>query len=124
MDRSIERPRWKRSRLLGIGLAAVVAVFLAAAAAGSFGERRLRIDADRLQIVELATGVFEEYLPVSAEVIPVRTVFLDAVEGGRVERLFVEEGAFIRSREFLQVKYFNFSHLVIDGFESLFLRPS
>lgn len=97
MDRKIERPRWNGRRLVMIGLVLAVAAALLAAAANGLGGRRLRVAGDRLQIAEIAVGPFEEYLPLNSEVIPIRTVFLDAIEGGRVEEIFVREGAMVES---------------------------
>ncbi len=51
------------------------------------------IAADRATVSTVTTGVFEDFLPLRARATPAVTVYLDAVEGGRVERLFVEDGA-------------------------------
>jgi HlyD family secretion protein len=49
------------------------------------------------------TGVFEDFLPLRARVTPLITVYLDAVEGGRVERLLVEDGATVQKGQLLAV---------------------
>jgi len=40
-------------------------------------------------------GPFQEYIPVIGSVIPQKTIYLDAVEGGRVEKVYIEAGAFV-----------------------------
>jgi HlyD family secretion protein len=52
----------------------------------------LRVDLDRVQIDEVAHGEFQEYLTALGEVVPINTVYLDAIEGGRVEQVLVIEG--------------------------------
>jgi HlyD family secretion protein len=51
------------------------------------------VSTDRLSISDVQQGVFEDFLPLRARVTPLVTVYLDAVEGGRVERKLVEDGA-------------------------------
>src|SRR5688572_18248087 len=48
------------------------------------------VDATRLTISSVTQGRFDDFLPLRAQVQPSQTVFLDAVEGGRVERVLVE----------------------------------
>jgi len=55
--------------------------------------RALTIQNDRVVISTVTSGVFDDYIPVRGQVAPLKTVFLDAIEGGRVEAVFVEDGA-------------------------------
>src|SRR5205814_5144509 len=48
-------------------------------------------------------GVFEDFLPLRARVTPLVTVYLDAVEGGRVEQRVVEDGAQVTEGQLLAV---------------------
>lgn len=58
---------------------------------------------DRLTISAAEQGVFEDYLPLRARVAPLLTVYLDAVEGGRVEQMMVEDGAQVTRGQLLAV---------------------
>ncbi len=51
------------------------------------------VNPDRLSIASVQQGVFDDFLPLRARVTPMVTVYLDAVEGGRVEKKLVEDGA-------------------------------
>jgi HlyD family secretion protein len=51
------------------------------------------IDASRLTISPVTKGNFDDFIPLRARVTPSLTVFIDAVEGGRVEKMLVEDGA-------------------------------
>jgi HlyD family secretion protein len=54
-----------------------------------------------LTTAEVAVGPFHEYLPVEAAIQPQSTVYLDAVEGGRVDKAFVEVGSVVKEGEAL-----------------------
>lgn len=94
MDRVINRkPWWQQPRLLSA--VAVGALLLGGGVAGalSLGGRRQTVATDALTVSTVTTGVFEDYVPVRGRVTPLLTVFLDAIEGGRVEQSLVEDGA-------------------------------
>jgi HlyD family secretion protein len=93
MDRPIERRQgWRRWAVVLIGL-----VFLAGVAwiATRDHSTSFTLDGQRIRTATVSTGVFEDYIPLRASVEPERSVFLDAIEGGRVEKLMVEEGAMV-----------------------------
>jgi len=52
----------------------------------------LSVDNTRIAISTVTSGVFEDFIPIRGRVTPAKTVFLDAIEGGRVERILVEDG--------------------------------
>ena len=56
-------------------------------------------DIRRLTVSEVDYGTFHEYIPVTGNVVPRTTVYLDAVEGGQVTKVYVEEGAFVTAGE-------------------------
>jgi len=97
MDRPLERKVITRSRAL---LAAAVLLGLTLLAAGyvRFGLlHTVRISADRLVVATVSAGMFREYIPVSGSVEPRETVYLDAVDGGQVSEVLVEEGALVKA---------------------------
>lgn len=55
--------------------------------------RSLSVDAGRIVVSEVTVGTFEDFIPLRGRLMPRRTVYLDAIEGGRVERVLVEDGA-------------------------------
>lgn len=95
MDRVIEsnpRRRW-------IAIGAGVAVVLAAAIwlLGIDHSTSYTLDGQRIRTAVVQTGTYEDFIPLRAAVEPERSVFLDAIEGGRVEAVLVEEGAFVEA---------------------------
>jgi HlyD family secretion protein len=97
MDRTIEkkkRPLWQWA-LLGVGIVAA-----------GFGLWRLIADASirtysvPVQQVVISTvefGAFEDVIPIRGTIQPLNSVFLDAIEGGVVERILVEEGSIVEA---------------------------
>ena len=58
---------------------------------------------DRLTISEVSDGSFRDFIPLRARVTPLLTVYLDAIEGGRVEQLVAEDGAMLREGDLIAV---------------------
>jgi HlyD family secretion protein len=61
------------------------------------------VAADRLTVSTAKSGTFDDFLPLRARVTPLVTVFLDAVEGGRVEKVMVEDGALVQQGQLLAI---------------------
>jgi HlyD family secretion protein len=96
MDRVIAKKYWNKKRILTIG--GITGIVLLAGASYYFtsGKSRLNVDTDRITVSEVKKGPFQEFIPVNGIVLPVTTIYLDALEGGRVEEKFVEDGAIMK----------------------------
>jgi HlyD family secretion protein len=95
MDRKIEKRLITPQRLgVGGGVLAIVALLVYTVIATAGGSR-LNVASERLTISTVEVAPFQEYIAVSATVLPRTTIFLDAVEGGRVEEVYVEEGVIV-----------------------------
>ncbi len=92
MDRRIEKKRFTPRRIAIGGLAAAVIAF-GAYALLSVNPSSLNVDAEKLTLAPVTHGPFLEYIVEQGEVMPLTTIYLDAVEGGRVEEVYVLEGA-------------------------------
>ncbi len=96
MDRVIQKKTWTTKRILTIaGITAIVLLI-----AGSFyftsGGAKLNIETDRITISEVTKGPFQVTIPVNGVVMPISTIYLDAMEGGRVEEKYVEDGTVMK----------------------------
>lgn len=96
MDRKIERKGWRRKTILTVAAVTGLALLVAASVYFTSGKSKLNVDAERITISEVKKGPFQEFIPVNGVVLPVSTIYLDAVEGGRVEEKFVEDGSFVK----------------------------
>jgi len=92
MDKVVVRKRIDRRILIAGGAAAVLLILLVF---WLFAPRAdsVTVARDRLTISQAQNGTFEDFLPVRAKVTPLLTVYLDAVEGGQVDKKLVEDGA-------------------------------
>ena len=91
-DRVLPKRFWNRQRIgLTVGgllLAGLLAyVFL-------FTDRRskLNVEKDKITVSEVKTGPFEDFIAVTGVVMPLKTIRLDAIEGGYVTQKLVEGG--------------------------------
>ena len=102
MDRVVVRNRIDKRLLIAGGAAAVLLVLLVF---WLFAPRAdsMTVTQDRLTIGAAQQGIFEDFLPVRARVTPLVTVYLDAVEGGQVQKKLVEDGAQVTQGQLLAV---------------------
>lgn len=92
MDRVIQKKRWNSKRIATIAGIAAVCGLIAASLYFTSGKSRLNVDTERITISEIRNGSFQEFIPVNGIVLPVTTIYLDAMEGGRVEEKYVDDG--------------------------------
>ena len=91
-DRRLKKKTWTQRRILmAAGIAAFVVVMVYGLST-TFGGQRLHIDRDKVTVATVGRETFQENIAVSGHVLPLTTVYLDAVEGGRVEEIYVLEG--------------------------------
>jgi HlyD family secretion protein len=102
MDRVVEASGLSKQVKIAIGailvLVAAVAFYLMAPDANT-----QTVAAERVTISSVERGRFDDFLPLRARVTPSVTVYLDAVEGGRVEQVLVEDGARVQQGQLLAV---------------------
>jgi len=84
--------KWRKAISALLLFAALAALWVMAAPSS---ERTLRVDVKDLVIASVQQGIFEDVIPLRGEVMPLRTLYLDAIEGGRVEKIHLEDGATI-----------------------------
>jgi HlyD family secretion protein len=99
VDRVIAKKKWSKKRILTLtGIAAVIALIVLSILYTT-GKSKLNVDAERVTISEVKQGTFQEFIPVNGIVLPITTIYLDAIEGGRVEDRYVDDGAMMKKGE-------------------------
>jgi len=63
------------------------------------GGRSLSVNSQRISVSEVTVGTFEDFVPLRGRLVPKSTVYLDAIEGGRVDKILVEDGALVEAGE-------------------------
>jgi HlyD family secretion protein len=96
MDKKIEKrhPRLKRI----VWISAIAVLVLLVIYSMFFGDKssRLNIETDKITIATVERDIFQDYIAVIGTVEPIQTIYLDAIEGGRVEEILRDEGSKLR----------------------------
>ncbi|MDP8912032.1 MAG: efflux RND transporter periplasmic adaptor subunit [Pseudomonadota bacterium] len=102
MDKVVARKGLPKQVKIGIGAALVLIAALVFYMMAPTADTQT-VAADRVTISTVERGRFDDFLPLRARVTPLVTVYLDAVEGGRVEKVLVEDGSMVRQGQLLAV---------------------
>jgi len=101
MDRILEKKKWTPKKIAMIGVPAVVVLLILYSLIFGNHDTKLNVQADRLIISTVQRSEFQEFIPVTGTVIPIQTVYVDALEGGRVEEIFVEAGNMVNKDDII-----------------------
>ncbi len=103
MDRAVAK-KIPRSKLIGYGIGGLAAIAFVIWLAGMLlGGRTLSVNSQRVFISDVTTGTFEDFIPLRGRLVPRSTVYLDAIEGGRVEQVLLEDGAMVEAGDLIAV---------------------
>ena len=95
MDRRVEKKVWTPKRIASIsGIAVFVCAVIYMAVFGDHSAR-LNVQVDRITISEVTRGPFQEFTVQRGTVLPIQTYYIDALEGGQIEEIFLEEGTMV-----------------------------
>ena len=67
------------------------------------GGRSLSVNSQRVTVSDVTVGTFEDFIPLRGRLVPLSTVFLDAIEGGRVEEILLEDGVLVEAGDMIAV---------------------
>ncbi|MFA6484405.1 MAG: efflux RND transporter periplasmic adaptor subunit [Bacteroidales bacterium] len=62
---------------------------------------RFKVEQDKITIDEVFFGEFKDYTDINGQVEPIKTIFLDASESGRVKELLIEEGSMVNAGDII-----------------------
>jgi len=99
MDIPIEKKRFTKSRIVITAGIVLLLCFIIYLFTISGGKSKLNIDTERITVSVVEKGVFQENIAVNGIVLPITSIYLDALEGGRVEEIFVEDGAIMKQNQ-------------------------
>jgi HlyD family secretion protein len=98
MDRQIRQSPWSPRRwpigakVGAVAILMVAVVLVAVKLIAGAGVRTLRVPFEQVTVTKVERGVFHDLIPLRANVVPRETVYVDAIDGGRVDRVLVEAG--------------------------------
>ena len=93
MDRKVTTNVSPLKKWLSLSLLVLLIIFAGYMIASKSTGKVLSVDNSRIVVSKVTSGVFEDFIPIRGRVTPAKTVYLDAIEGGRVEKILVEDGA-------------------------------
>ncbi|MCD6065753.1 MAG: transporter, permease protein [Bacteroidetes bacterium] len=96
MDRVIQKRKWTTKKILTWTGITLIVLLIGGSIYYNSGGSKLNVETERITISEVKKGPFKEFIPVNGVILPVSTIYLDAVEGGRVEEIFAEDGAVMK----------------------------
>lgn len=61
------------------------------------------VQLERLTVSAVGPGIFRDFIPITGNVVPRNSVFLDSIDGGQISEIFVEEGALVEAGQSLLI---------------------
>jgi HlyD family secretion protein len=96
MDRKIAKKKWTTKRILTIAGVAAFLGFVGYLAFFADKRSKLNVETEKLSIAPVKQGVFQEFIVQTGNILPLQTVFIDAIEGGIIDRIYKESGAMVK----------------------------
>lgn len=96
MDKPIEKKKGLKKKHIGYIIGGIIILVLSYMAFFTGRVSTYKVEKDKLIIETVVQGQFNDYITVPGTVEPISTVFLDALEGGRVEEILIEEGSMVK----------------------------
>ena len=103
MDRRVEKKVSRKQIAIYAAIGIVLVAFAWWFVDTIAGGRSLTVNSQRIAISPVTTGTYEDFIPLRGRLVPSSTVFLDAIEGGRVEQVLVEDGAMVEAGDLIAV---------------------
>jgi len=95
MDKAIKKKKWTIKKLLNIAAITAFVIFLLYLLVFRDKRSKLYVDKSQITIATVLEDKFQEFIPVDGVVFPRKTIYIDAVQGGFVEKVYVEDGAIL-----------------------------
>ena len=103
MDRKVAK-KTPLSRKISLVAGVILAIVFAWWLIDTLGKgRSLSVNSGRITVSEVTVGTFEDFIPLRGRLVPRSTVYLDAIEGGRVEEVLVEDGTIVEPGDLIAV---------------------
>lgn len=96
MDKKIEKKYWSKKRISLISGGAVVALLLLYNLIFADHRSKLNVEKDKITVSTVTKGTFDQYIVVTAVVLPLKTIRLDAIVGGYVSQKYLEGGSMVK----------------------------
>lgn len=96
MDKIIEKKKGFKKKHLYYTIGGIAFSYIIYSAFIAEHKSVYRTEKEKLTISTVEKGFFNDYITIVVKVEPIRTIYLDAIEGGRVTELIIEEGSTVK----------------------------
>ena len=124
MDRIVENKHFIKPKYWGIIIIALIIFSGVMFLSFSDHTRSMSVEKDKVTVATVFNGRFNDYIQLSGQAAPIKTIYLDAVEGGRVEEILIEEGTMVKKGETIVKLSNNDLHLNILNSEAQLAEKS
>ncbi|MFY0625128.1 MAG: efflux RND transporter periplasmic adaptor subunit [Reichenbachiella sp.] len=101
MDRKIKKKKWTVGRIAGISIGVLFVSFILYNFIFAEKGSKLNVEVEKINVSEVIRGQFREFIPVDGNVLPIKTIRLDAIEGGNVEIKYLEGGILVNKGDMI-----------------------
>jgi HlyD family secretion protein len=101
MDKPIEQKNKLLKKGLWIGIPSLIVLLLILNIIFGDKSSKLNVETDKLTLEEIKFDIFQDYIAVIGTVEPIKTIYLDAIENGRVEEIIREEGSMLKKGDMI-----------------------
>ncbi|SIR12398.1 efflux RND transporter periplasmic adaptor subunit [Pontibacter lucknowensis] len=95
MDRVLEKKKYTPKKIAAIAGAALLLVVILYNLLFAEHSSKLNVDSKRITVGTVENGVFQEFIAIDGAVEPLKTFYLDISEGGRVEKIYTDDGRMV-----------------------------
>lgn len=95
MDKQIKKKTWTTKRIAGIGIGVIITGFFVYSFIFADFKSTLNVEREKLTVSTVSEDSFQEFIQVTGNVEPINTIYLDAIEGGTIQKVILESGAMV-----------------------------
>lgn len=99
MDKKVEKKMWTPRRIGMLAGGLLLLSFFIYAFVFMDTRSTLNVEREKLTVSTVQEQAFQESIPVTGTVQPIQTIYLDALEGGVVENIYLESGTMVEEGE-------------------------
>lgn len=125
MDIQLEKKKGLRPKHYGYIALGLLLLFVAYQLIFATSVSTFRTEKDKLSIVDVTQGKFDDYITINGNVAPIATIYMDAYEGGRVDEKLIEEGAMVKKGDIiLKLDNINLYEQILQSESGLALKQN
>jgi HlyD family secretion protein len=95
MDKKIKKKKWTVGRIASVSLGILFVSFILYNFIFADKGAKLNVTLEKINVTQVINGQFREFIPVDGNVMPIKTIRLDAIEGGNVEKKYMDGGEMV-----------------------------